>query len=41
MADQPGGQDFDELYRDERSVGGLPALTLRDIGEPQQLPGSD
>jgi hypothetical protein len=37
MADQLGGQDFDELYRDERSVGGLPALTPWDIGEPHPV----
>jgi hypothetical protein len=37
MADQGGGQDFDVLYRDERSVNGLPALTPWDIGEPQPV----
>jgi hypothetical protein len=34
MADQIGGRDFDELYRDQRPVDGLPALTPWDIGEP-------
>ena len=37
MASQVGGQDFDELYRDERSVDGLPALTPWDIGGPQPV----
>jgi SAM-dependent methyltransferase len=37
MADQGGGQDFDVLYRDERSVDGLPAFTPWDIGEPQPV----
>jgi hypothetical protein len=37
MADQAGGRDFDELYRDERSVDGLSALTAWDIGEPQPV----
>jgi SAM-dependent methyltransferase len=37
MADQRGGRDFDELYRDERSVDGLPALTPWDIGEAQPV----
>jgi SAM-dependent methyltransferase len=37
MADQVGGQDFDELYRDARSVDGLPALTPWDIGEAQPV----
>jgi SAM-dependent methyltransferase len=35
MASQVGGQDFDELYRDEQAVDGLPALTPWDIGGPQ------
>jgi hypothetical protein len=35
MADQSGGQEFDLLYRDERSVDGLPALTPWDIRQPQ------
>ena len=35
MANQVGGQDFEELYRDDRSVDGLPALTPWDIGGPQ------
>lgn len=34
-SDQLGGRDFDELYRDQRSLDGLPALTPWDIGEPQ------
>ncbi len=37
MASHVGGQDFDELYRDERSVDGLPALTPWDIGGPQPV----
>src|SRR5215470_10388299 len=37
MANQVAGQDFDELYRDERSVDGLPALTPWDIGGPQPV----
>jgi SAM-dependent methyltransferase len=37
MADQVGVQDFDELYRDDRSVDGLPALTPWDIGGPQPV----
>lgn len=37
MANQVGGPDFDELYRDERSVDGLPALTPWDIGGPQPV----
>ncbi len=37
MANQVGGQDFDELYRDDRSVDGLPALTPWDIGGPQPV----
>ncbi len=37
MANQVGGQDFDELYRDERSIDGLPALTPWDIGGPQPV----
>jgi SAM-dependent methyltransferase len=37
MASQVGGPDFDELYRDERSVDGLPALTPWDIGGPQPV----
>jgi SAM-dependent methyltransferase len=37
MANQVGGQDFDELYRDERSIDGLPVLTPWDIGGPQPV----
>ncbi len=37
MADQVGGQDFDELYRDQRSLDGLPALTPWDIGKLQPV----
>jgi SAM-dependent methyltransferase len=37
MSNQVGGQDFDELYRDDRSVDGLPALTPWDIGGPQPV----
>ncbi len=37
MSDQVSGQDFDELYRDDRSVDGLPALTPWDIGGPQPV----
>lgn len=37
MADRAGRQDFDELYRDERAVDGLPALTPWDIGGPQPV----
>jgi hypothetical protein len=37
MADHIAGQDFDELYRDEQSVDGLPALTPWDIGKPQPV----
>ena len=37
MADKIDRPDFDELYRDERSVDGLPALTPWDIGEPQPV----
>jgi hypothetical protein len=37
MADHVGGQDFDELYRDQRSLDGLPALTPWDIGKPQPV----
>jgi SAM-dependent methyltransferase len=35
MPEQVGGPDFDELYRDEWSVDGLPASTPWDIGGPQ------
>jgi SAM-dependent methyltransferase len=37
MANRVGAQDFDELYRDERSIDGLPALTPWDIGGPQPV----
>jgi SAM-dependent methyltransferase len=37
MADHVGEQDFDQLYRDDRSVDGLPALTPWDIGKPQPV----
>jgi hypothetical protein len=37
MADHIAGQDFDELYRDEQSVDGLPAPTPWDIGKPQPV----
>jgi SAM-dependent methyltransferase len=32
-----GGQGFDELYHDDRSADGLPALTPWDIGGPQPV----
>lgn len=37
MANKVEGPDFDQLYRDERSVEGLPALTPWDIGGPQPV----
>ena len=37
MANKIDRPDFDQLYRDERSVDGLPALTPWDIGEPQPV----
>ena len=37
MANKIDRPDFDELYRDERSVDGLPALTPWDIGGPQPV----
>jgi len=37
MANKVQGPDFDRLYRDERSVEGLPALTPWDIGGPQPV----
>jgi len=37
MANQSGRPDFDELYRDDQSVDGLPALTPWDIGGPQPV----
>ena len=37
MANDIQRPDFDKLYRDERLVEGLPALTPWDIGEPQPV----
>jgi SAM-dependent methyltransferase len=37
MSVQVGGRDFDELYRDDLSVDGLPTLTPWDIGGPQPV----
>ena len=37
MANKIDRPDFDQLYRDERSVDGLPALTPWDIGGPQPV----
>jgi SAM-dependent methyltransferase len=37
MANKVDRPDFDQLYRDERSVDGLPALTPWDIGGPQPV----
>jgi len=37
MANKVDGPDFDQLYRDERLVGGLPTLTPWDIGGPQPV----
>jgi hypothetical protein len=37
MANEVGRPDFGQLYRDERSVDGLPALTPWDIGGPQPV----
>jgi SAM-dependent methyltransferase len=37
MANDTDRPHFDELYRDERLVEGLPALTPWDIGEPQPV----
>ena len=35
MTNQVEGPDFEQLYRDERTVEGLPTLTPWDIGGPQ------
>lgn len=37
MANKVEGPDFEQLYRDDRSVDGLPALTPWDIGGPQPV----
>ena len=37
MANKVDGPDFDQLYRDERLVGGLSTLTPWDIGGPQPV----
>lgn len=37
MANEVGRPDYDPLYRDERSVEGLPVLTPWDIGGPQPV----
>jgi len=37
MANKVDRPDFEQLYRDERSVDGLPALTPWDIGGPQPV----
>ncbi|MCW2652977.1 MAG: methyltransferase [Mycobacterium sp.] len=37
MANEVDRPDFDQLYRDERVVDGLPALTPWDIGGPQPV----
>ncbi|QUR67724.1 class I SAM-dependent methyltransferase [Mycobacterium spongiae] len=37
MTNKVDGPDFDQLYRDERLVGGLPASTPWDIGGPQPV----
>jgi SAM-dependent methyltransferase len=37
MTNKVDRPDFDELYRDDRSVDGLPALTPWDIGGPQPV----
>ncbi len=37
MSHHVGGEDFDELYRDDRLLGGLPASTPWDIGGPQPV----
>jgi SAM-dependent methyltransferase len=37
MSNKVDRPDFDQLYRDDRSVNGLPALTPWDIGGPQPV----
>jgi SAM-dependent methyltransferase len=37
MTSQPGGPDFEQRYRDDRTTEGLPTLTPWDIGGPQPV----